>query len=37
VARPPETEKEMWRAYLIVTGMALALIAAWAVLVSFTA
>ncbi len=37
LARPPETEKEMWRAYLIATGVALGLIAAWAVLVSFTA
>jgi hypothetical protein len=37
LARSPATEKEMWRAYLIATGMALGLIAAWAVLVSFTA
>jgi hypothetical protein len=37
LARPPETEKEMWRAYLIAAGMALGLIAAWAVLVAFTA
>jgi hypothetical protein len=37
LARPPETKKEMWRAYLTATGMALGLIAAWAVLVSFAA
>jgi hypothetical protein len=37
LARPPETEKDMWRAYLIVTGVALGLIATWAVLVSFAA
>jgi hypothetical protein len=37
LSRPPETEKEMWRAYLIATGVALGLIAAWAVLVSIAA
>lgn len=37
LARPAETEKDMWRAYLIVAGMALGLIAVWAMLVSFTA
>jgi len=37
LARPAETEKEMWRAYLIVAGTALGLIAVWAVLVSFAA
>jgi hypothetical protein len=37
LARPPETEREMWRAYLIVAGTALGLIAVWAVLVSFAA
>ncbi len=37
LARPAETEQEMWRAYLIVAGAALGLIAVWAVLVSFAA
>jgi hypothetical protein len=37
LARAPETEKAMWRAYLVATGMALGLIAVWAVVVSFTA
>jgi len=32
-----DTEKDMWRAYLIVAGAALGLIAVWAVLVSFAA
>ena len=35
--RTPETEAEMWRAYLIATGMALALVAVWVALVSFAA
>jgi hypothetical protein len=37
LARPHETEREMWRAYLIAAGTALGLIAAWAVLVTFAA
>ena len=37
LARPPETERDMWRAYLIVAGTALGLLAVWAVLVSFAA
>ncbi len=37
LARPAETEKDMWRAYLIAAGTALGLIAVWAMLVSFTA
>jgi hypothetical protein len=37
LARPHETEREMWRAYLIAAGAALGLIAAWAVLVTFAA
>jgi hypothetical protein len=37
LARPHETERDMWRAYLIAAGAALGLIAAWAMLVTFAA
>ena len=37
LARPHETEREMWRAYLIAAGAALGLIAVWAALVMFAA
>jgi len=37
LARPHETERDMWRAYLIAAGTALGLIAAWAALVTFAA
>jgi hypothetical protein len=37
LAQPREAEKDMWRAYLIVVGAALGLIAVWATLVTFAA
>jgi len=37
LARPQETEKEMWRGYLVVAGMALGLIAVWVALVLYSA
>jgi hypothetical protein len=37
LARPAETEKDMWRAYLIAAGAALGLVAVWAMLVTFAA
>lgn len=37
LARPHETERDMWRAYLIAAGAALGLVAVWAALVLFAA
>jgi hypothetical protein len=37
LARPHETEREMWSSYLIVAGAALGLIAVWVALVLLAA
>jgi hypothetical protein len=37
LARPIETEREMWRSYLIAAGAALGLIAVWVALVLLAA